>query len=141
MNTNSAVAQMNRLRDELDRVFGVDTSAWTRPVGHPPVNIWEDDNNLYLEVEVPGLVMDDLEIFVHDGDELSIKGVRRETEIGEGKWRRQERSRGEFSRAFKLSGDFDVDKVSAELKHGLLTVTLPKSEAVKPRKIEVKSSE
>lgn len=141
MNTNSALVQMNRLRDELDRVFGVDTSAWTRAISHPPVNVWEDDNNLYLEAEVPGLVMDDLEIYVHDGDELSIKGVRREKEIHEGKWRRQERSYGEFSRSFKLAGDFDVENVSAELKHGLLTITLPKSEAVKPRKIEVRSSE
>ena len=139
MSSHSALAQMNRLRDELDRVFGVDTQQWARTTAFPPVNIWEDENGFYVEAELPGLSMDDLEIYIHDGDELSIKGVRKESEI-EGTWRRQERGHGEFSRTFKLSDVVDVQKVSAELNNGILTITLPKSEAVKPRKIEINAS-
>ena len=139
MSSHSALAQMNRLRDELDRVFGVDPQSWAKPVAFPPVNIWEDDNGFYVEAELPGMSMDDLEIFINEGDELSIKGVRKLAEI-EGSWRRKERGHGEFSRAFKLSDAVDIEKVSAELKDGILTVSLPKSEAVKPKKIEVKVS-
>ena len=139
MSSHSAVAHMNRLRDELDRVFGIDTTQWTH-AAYPAVNIWEDDNGFYVEAELPGLSMDELEIYVHDGDELSIKGHREATEI-EGGWRVKERSEGDFSRTFKLPDTVDVAKVSAALKHGVLTVTLPKSEAVKPRKIEVRSAE
>jgi HSP20 family protein len=137
MTTHSALAQMNRLRDELDRVFHVDTQHWGRSTAYPPVNIWEDENGFYVEAELPGMSMDDLEIYVNEGDELSIKGVRKVSEI-EGTWRRQERGHGEFSRAFKLPDAVDLPNVSAELKDGVLTITLPKCEAVKPKKIEVK---
>jgi HSP20 family protein len=137
MNTHSALAQMNRLRDELDHVFGADALHWARAVAHPPVNIWEDENGFYAEAELPGLSMEDLEIYIHEGDELTIKGVRKQAEI-EGTWRRHERVYGEFSRKFKLPDVIDVEKVSAELKDGILTIALPKIEAVKPKKIEVK---
>ena len=139
MSTHSALAQMNRLRDELDRVFGVETPHWGRAAAYPPVNIWEDENGFYVEAELPGLSMDDLEIYIHDGDELSIKGERKLPEV-DGTWRRRERGHGEFSRTFKLSDVVDVAKVEAELNNGVLKITLPKSEAVKPRKIEVKVS-
>ena len=138
MNSQNAMAQMNRLRDELDRVFGGEALHWNRATTFPPVNIWEDENGFYVEAELPGMGLDDLEIFIHEGDELSIKGVRKEREI-EGSWRRRERAHGEFSRAFKLPDAVDVNNVAAEMKDGVLTVSLPKSEAVKPKKIEVKA--
>ena len=137
MTSHSAMAQMNRLRDEWDRMFGVESQSGAQAVAYPPVSIWEDDNGFYVEAELPGLSMDDLEIYINEGDELSIKGVRKLPEI-EGTWRRQERGHGEFSRRFKLSDAVDVQKVAAELKDGVLTITLPKSEAVKPRKVEIK---
>ena len=137
MNTHSALSQMNRFRDELDRVFGADAMQWARPVAYPLVNIWEDENGFFVQAEVPGLTMEDLEIYIHEGDELTIKGVRKQTEI-EGTWRRHERAFGEFERTFKLADVIDIEKVSAELKDGILKITLPKSEAVKPKKIEVK---
>ena len=137
MNTHSALSQMNRFRDELDRVFGADAMQWARPVAYPLVNIWEDENGFFVQAEVPGLTMEDLEIYIHEGDELTIKGVRKQTEI-EGTWRRHERAFGEFERTFKLADVIDIEKVSAELKDGILKITLPKSEAVKPRKIKVK---
>lgn len=137
LSNHSAVAQMNRLRNELDRVFGTDTAAWGRPAAYPPVNVWEDEQSLYVEAELPGMKIDDLEIYVQEGDELSIKGSRKQPELDDGTWRRRERGFGEFSRSFKLSSEVDVDNVSADFVNGVLTVTLPKSEAIKPKKIQV----
>ena len=137
LNTQSALAQMNRLRDELDRVFGLDNASWSRPGAYPPVNVWEDDNHFYLEAELPGMSVEDLEIYVNEGDQLSIKGNRKPSEIEGATLRRRERGYGEFHRTFKLDSDVDVQHVTADFKHGVLTVTLPKSESVKPRKIEI----
>ena len=138
LNTQGALAQMNRFRDEFDRVLGVDASGWAKATHFPPVNVWEDDNALYFEAELPGLTMEDLEIYLHDGNELSIKGSRPRPELETGNWLYQERVSGSFGRTFKLAVDIDVDKISAELNAGVLKVTLPKSEAVKPKKIEIK---
>ena len=140
LNSHHALAQMNRLRDELDRVFGIDSASWNRPGAYPPVNVWEDEHHFYLEAELPGMTTDDLEIYVHEGDQLSIKGKRKATEIEGATLRRRERGHGEFNRTFKLDSDVNVEGVTASFEHGVLTVTLPKSEAVKPRKIEIKAA-
>ena len=137
LSNQSAFAQMNRLRTEIDRVFGTDTATWGGPAASPPVNVWEDEQALFVEAELPGMSMEDLEIYVQEGDELSIKGSRKEPELKDGSWRRRERGFGEFSRSFKLSSDVDVDNVSADFVNGVLTIRLPKSEAVKPRRIEI----
>ena len=137
ISTHNALAQMNRLRDELDRVFGIDSASWNRPGAYPPVNVWEDENHFYLEAELPGMKIEDLEIYVHEGDQLSIKGTRKLSEMEGAKLRRRERGHGEFQRTFKLDSDVDVQNVSADFKNGVLTVTLPKSELIKPRKIEI----
>jgi len=141
ISTHNALAQMNRLRDELDRVFGIDSAAWSRPGAYPPVNVWEDENHFYLEAELPGMSIEDLEIYVHEGDQLSIKGTRKLPQMEGAKLRRRERGHGDFHRTFKLDSDVDVQHVSADFKQGVLTVKLPKSEAIKPRKIEINVSE
>ena len=138
LNTHSALEQMNRFRDEIDRVFGIDAAGCCKPAPFPPVNIWQDDNSLYVEAELPGLTMDDLEIYLHEGNELSIKGSRPKAELENGSWLHRERSEGEFNRTFKLAVDIDTANVSAELTAGVLKVKLPKSEAVKPKKIQIK---
>lgn len=134
--------EMNRLSREMDRLFGRSGAGMGRPLGvgaFPALNVWEDDNNLYAEAELPGFSLDDLEIYV-TGNQLSIKGERRPPQQDGGTWHRQERVYGKFSRMIEVPGDVDGDKVSAEFKNGVLSITLPKSEAVKPRRIEVKSS-
>ncbi|MDG2221831.1 MAG: Hsp20/alpha crystallin family protein [Rubripirellula sp.] len=128
---------MNRFRNEIDRVLGVDSQSWPRATTFPLVNIWEDQDGFYVEAEIPGVSMDDLEIFVHEGNELSIKG-RRANAVSERHWRYRERGTGEFERRFKLSDAVDVELVTAGLTNGVLTITLPKPEAVKPQKVEVK---
>ena len=106
---------------------------------YPPLNLWEDDNNLYVEAELPELELTDLEIFVDGDNQLSIKGERKQPERENGTWHRQERGHGKFSRAGELPQYVDSEKVTAEFKHGVLTITLPKREEAKARRIEVKA--
>jgi HSP20 family protein len=103
----------------------------------PPVNVREDQDQFYVEAELPGLNHDDLEILV-EGDQLTIRGERKPV-ADEGRWHRQERAFGRFQRTFTLPVAVDADKVEARLDQGVLTLTLPKSEAAKPRKIAVKA--
>ena len=79
-------------------------------------------------------------MYVTGENQLSIKGERRPPELKDGTWHRQERGYGSFSRLMELPGAVDCDKVSAEFKNGVLTITLPKKEEAKPRRIEVSSS-
>jgi HSP20 family protein len=104
----------------------------------PLINVTEDKNNFYVRAELPGLKAADLEISL-TGDSLSIAGERKmETEGEKVTYHRKEREGGKFSRIFTLAGQIDGDKVEARSLNGLLTVTLPKSEASKPKQITVK---
>ncbi|MCH5376680.1 MAG: Hsp20/alpha crystallin family protein [Planctomycetes bacterium] len=135
-------AEMNRLRDEMDRLFGRYGLAQPRSFGasvFPPLNLWEDDNNLYVEAELPGFELDELEIYVTGENQLSIKGERQQPSSEGGTWHRQERRHGHFQRSIELPSQVDTDRVSAEFKHGVLRITLSKSPAARPRRIEVKT--
>jgi len=135
-------AEVNRLRNEMDRVFGRYGDRRFAPLAaraYPPMNLWEDEDNLFLEAELPGIGADDLEVYVTGGNQLSLKGQRRRAEQTTGTWHRQERGEGVYSRMLELPCQVDSDKVSAEFRHGVLTLTLPKSAEVKPRRITVKS--
>lgn len=136
-------AEMNRLRNEMDRLFGrYGFQQQPRRFGasvFPPLNLWEDDDNLYIEAELPGFELDDLEIYVTGGNQLSIKGERKAPKLENGSWHRRERGFGSFSRVIELPSTVDNEHVTAEFKHGVLTITLAKSEQVKPRRIEVKA--
>ena len=123
---------MNRLQEEMEQRFA-------RSV-YPPLNLWEDDNNLYVEAELPELELTDLEIFVNGDNELSIKGERKQPERENGMWHLQERGHGSFSRVGELPQYVDSDTVTAEFKHGVLTITLPKRKEAKARRVEVKAN-
>lgn len=133
---------MNRVQNEMNRMLndlGPRGRRYSNSV-YPPMNLWEDDDHLYMEAELPGLNLDDLEIYVTGGNQLSIKGERKQPELGEGTWHRQERGFGTFSRLIELPANVESENVSAEFTHGVLTITLPKAEEAKPRKITVKAS-
>lgn len=136
------LAEVNRLRNEMDRLFGRYENAPSRTVApaFPPLNMWEDDHHLYAEAELPGFETDDVEIYVTGGNQLSIAGQRKQPEHEGGAWHRQERGFGTFRRTLELPSDVDSDGVAATFKNGVLTLTMPKSEEVKPRRIEVKAS-
>lgn len=124
--------EMNRL---MDGFLGA------RPIRQrrfPPINAWQDDGNLYVEAELPGLQLEDLEISVV-GKELSLHGRRRESEIEGASYHLRERGADEFTRVLSLPMEVNAEKVAATLKNGVLTVTLPKAEAVRRRKIAVRA--
>jgi len=111
----------------------------TRPVRDdyvaPNVNIFETPEGYVLQAEMPGVAKDGLEITL-EGTEISIVGRRAPEKIaGEPLFR--ERNHADYRRVFELDPAIDTGKVSAKIEQGILTVTLPKSERVKPRKITV----
>jgi len=110
------------------------------PAAFPPVNAWSDEGSFYVEAELPGLTLDNLELYVTDGRMLTIKGQRAECNADHGKWHRRERGCGTFQRQIELPGPVQEDAVEAALKHGVLTITLPKAEEIRPRRIGVKTA-
>lgn len=131
-------SEVPRLRDEFERLLTGNGFRAFNVTAFPAINMWEDDNNLYVEAELPGFDMSQVEITVTGDNQLSIKGERKQPELENGTWHRQERGFGKFSRMIELPEPVDADKVTAEFKYGVLTITLPKKEEAKPRKIEVK---
>jgi len=126
-------------REVLNRVFGRQVAERNRALAdsYPPVNVWANNDSAYAEAELPGMQLDHLEIYVTNGNQLTIQGERRQTELDKGQWRGQERGFGQFSRTIVLPVNVDADKVEARLEHGVLFVTLPKNEAAKARRISV----
>jgi HSP20 family protein len=131
--------EVDRLSDEMDRLFGGFRRRPSRHpsgAGYPPLNVWEDEGNLYVEAELPGIAQDDLEISVL-GKQLTIKGERRELTSQQGTCYRRERGYGKFSRTLELPVELDADRVEARSEQGVLTITLPKLPEAQPRRINV----
>jgi HSP20 family protein len=104
----------------------------------PAVNLWEDDDALHLETELPGLEMKDLEIFVTGHTQLTLKGERKPVAIENAVPHRQERGFGSFVRSLTLPVAVDENKIEAKFENGVLRLRMPKHEAARPRKIEIK---
>jgi HSP20 family protein len=136
----------SRFRSAMGRLFSDFARAWpameewtSGTAEAPAVNLWEDENNVYAEAELPGLKMEDLEVCVR-GQELMLRGGRTEAEESTESYQRRERATGPFRRSLELPVHVDADKISATLDEGVLTITLPKSPEARSRKIEVKRS-
>jgi HSP20 family protein len=106
----------------------------------PFLNVTEDKDKYYVRAELPGLKADELDISV-TGDTLSIAGERKlPVEDEKAQYHRREREAGRFSRIVSLPAQIDTAKVEASCVSGVLTVSLPKAEAAKPKQIAVKTS-
>ena len=133
-------APLLRLHGEMNRMF---ENFFNDPPAHrqygsayPGLNAWEDGDSAYVEAELPGLGMDDVEVLVA-GNEVTINGERK-IEAGAGaNWHRRERGQGKFSRSVTLPWEIDADKVEAQLRDGVLTVRLPRCESCRPKKVKV----
>jgi HSP20 family protein len=121
--------QIDRLFEELTRPFVINQ----RRMLYPPLNISEDADNITVRAEIPGLAMDELELTLSNKS-LVLKGERK---VEQGKYFRQERPTGAFQRIVNLNVPVDREKVKATLVSGVLSVVLPKSEDVKPKKIAI----
>jgi HSP20 family molecular chaperone IbpA len=106
------------------------------PVIAPEVDIFENEHEILLHADMPGVHKDDIAINIDNG-KMTLSGIRRVSFDGASTWR--EFGDVEFRRNFSVPQSIDTDKVSAELKDGLLRLHLPKSEAAKPRQIEIKA--
>ncbi|HEX4144375.1 MAG TPA: Hsp20/alpha crystallin family protein [Pirellulales bacterium] len=137
---------LQQLREELDRQFPVlwDTLSGRFPQmavrSFPALNVWEEQDNLYAEAEVPGFKNEDLEISVV-GNELTLKGHRQEVSADKDTvFHRRERGMGTFTRVIRLPVEIEAARVQANLHDGVLLITLPKSEAARPHKVQVQSA-
>lgn len=123
------------LHEQLGQLVGTDAPGWT-----PPVDLFETANEFVLTAELPGLSRDQIEI---QGDEfrILIRGARSsapEADLPCEQYHRVERGHGRFSRAFALPEAIEVDRISADLKDGILTVMMPKAAHRGIRHINVK---
>jgi HSP20 family protein len=110
----------------------VSTRSWA-----PPVDIYETEDAIVLKAELPGIDPEDVEVRVEDNT-LYLKGERKyEKEVNEQNYHRIERSYGSFARSFTLPNSINAEKVKAEYKDGLLTLTMPKREEAKPKTIKI----
>lgn len=140
-----SLGRLSDLRNEIDRLFEVPfaelaqasnlLSGWT-----PALDVHEDKDNVYVRAEVPGMQKSDIEVSLHDGM-ISISGERKqERKHEDGEVHRAERFFGRFHRSVSLPAPVAADKVKAQYKDGVLTVTLPKTEEAKPKHIDVNVS-
>ncbi len=107
------------------------------PVISPVVDIFENDDEILLHADMPGVAKEDVSVNVDNG-KLSISGVRSLQVSGAANW--EEFADVEYRRTFSVPQSIDVAKVNAELKDGVLRLHLPKSEAAKPRQIKIKAA-
>jgi HSP20 family protein len=129
--------EFNRLQNEMDQLFGRGNGMFARPQGYPAINVLEDDDNLYVESEIPGMELDEFELFVNDENQLTLQGERQRPGGDTMARHREERAFGRFSRMISLPSLVDGDATSAEYVAGVLKITLPKKPEAKPRKIPV----
>ncbi len=139
------VREMVTLRDAMDRLFD---DAFTRPwgltdggrgMGMPAVDMYQTDDDVVVKMAVPGIKPEDVQISV-TGDTLSIKGEMKEKSDNKQKaYHIREQRWGSFERTLALPTDVRADKAQAEFENGVLNITLPKAEDVKPKTITVKA--
>ncbi len=133
--------ELENIRRQMGNLLGSFSNRSYESTGagvFPAVNLTEDQECYYVRAEIPGAKNDDLELHITDNT-LTIGGERKIPEESEDAcYHRRERKAGKFSRAIALPGEVNSEKVEATFVDGILTVTVPKSEKIKPRQITVK---
>lgn len=125
------------LSEELDRLFEAPLAAPSRQSWSPTLDVLEDKDNYFILAELPGLKREDIKVSLEDGT-LTISGERKvETLSEDTSVHRVERFSGRFERSVTLPATVSADKVKATYTDGVLTLTLPKTEQAKPKRIDV----
>ncbi len=135
--------ELEKMRDHMETIYNSLTGSVSQIRKNfgvfPLVNLSEDDENLYLTAELPGVAPDKLDVSVK-GDTLNLRGEVRSTEAAEDvNYHRRERESGSFRRTLSLPFKVDVDRIDAAFKNGVLTVTMPKAAEARAHQIEVKT--
>src|SRR6202171_2530464 len=131
------------LQDRMNRLFrdprGPEgpEDALTTTAFAPPVDVYEDEHNITLKIEVPGIDEKDIDVRI-ENNTLTVHGERKiEKEEKEENYRRVERQYGSFTRTFNLPTTVDAEKVSAHYDKGVLKISLPKKAEAKPKQIKI----
>jgi HSP20 family protein len=125
---------MNETKELIKREENLPESTRQIPAVAPVVDIYENDDEILLHADMPGVKKEDVTVNVDNG-RLAISGVRHLESGGATNW--EEFGDVEYQRTFSVPQSIDIAKVNAELKDGVLRLHLPKSEAAKPRQIEI----
>ena len=113
-------------------------SRWDKEIWSPAVDISEDDNNIYVKADLPGLKKEDIQLDM-DKDVMTIRGEKRsESENNKKNFHRVERYYGMFERRMGLPANVDENQIKAEYKDGVLSIVLPKKRKTETKKIEIK---
>jgi HSP20 family protein len=137
--------RLTDLRDDLDRLFASPLADWARGSNllsgwTPALDLYEDKDSLFVKIELPGMKKEEIEVSLHEGS-LSISGERKsEQKHQDADMYRAERFFGRFQRTVVLPNPVAADKVKAQYKDGILSITLPKTEESKPKHIDVNVS-
>ena len=136
-------SDLGSLRSAIDQVFGdfMGRSRFTPFYAgvYPAFNITENEDNLYLRAELPGIDPKQIDISA-TSNSITIRGEWKVDAVGEGvNYHQREREYGTFRRIIDLPSEVNTDKITATCKNGILTVVLPKAEEAKPRQIEIKT--
>lgn len=132
------LGELRRLQREMDRVFG---DIRSESEAFPAVNIWSSKDAIVVTAELPGMDPKAIGLTVK-GDLLTLHGERRADPETEGViCHRSERWSGSFARTLRLPYEVDQDKIQAKYVGGVLTITLPRSEASRPRQIAIKAED
>jgi HSP20 family protein len=126
---------------EMNDIFRTHDAVYQGGRGvYPPVNLEETDEGYVLTAELPGVSPDDIDVSI-EGSTVTLAGQRKvEYAAGEGtSVHRRERPSGHFRRAFELPAEIDVAQAKASHKNGVLTLSLPKSPALRPRQIQIET--
>jgi len=137
------VREMMTLREAMDRLFD---DAFTRPINlrdggwsAPAVDMYQTDDEVVVRVALPGFKADEVQINV-TGDVLTLRGeMKQEEEKKDKAWHVREHRWGSFERSIALPTEVTADRANADFENGILTITLPKAEEVKPKTITVKA--
>jgi len=129
---------MERLRQEMNRLF-TNFPSYVRPApAYPALNAWTSEEGVIITAELPGCNPDAIELAVV-GDTLTITGAREPEEVAENAtYHRRERGCGKFQRSLQLPFEVEAGKVEATFDKGVLHISLPRAEASKPKKIAIK---
>ncbi len=133
-------AELEELREQFSKLLNVQESKPNDIAFVPTVNTREADDAYYIEVDLPGVSKDDINIDVNDNT-LTISGVRKvKEEHKDDSFYKVESVYGKFERSFSLPEDVDTDKIEAKHNNGVLEIKIPKIEKVEkaPKKIEIK---
>jgi HSP20 family protein len=134
--------EMMTLREAMDRLFD---DAFTRPVGisgvsaMPAIDMYQTDDEVVVKATLPGLKAEDVNITV-TGETLTLRGeYKQENEQKEATYHIREKRSGSFERSLFLPTDVKSDKAKADFENGILTITMPIAEEVKPKSITIKA--